>query len=55
MDYFLNQYLRGTESLETVLNLEECKKKEPLEWHSSLNNINELLCQSEGINPKPVE
>ena len=27
MDYFANQYLRGSEGLETILNLEECKKK----------------------------
>ena len=43
MDYFANQYLRGTEGLETILNLEECKERKPLEWRSSLNNINKFL------------
>ena len=43
MDYFANQYLRGTGGLETILNLEECKEKKPLEWRSSLNNINRFL------------
>ena len=31
MDYFANQYLRGTEGLETVLNPDECKEKKQLE------------------------
>ena len=29
--------------MDTLLNLEECKERKPLEWCLSLNNINKLL------------
>ena len=42
-DYLANQYFWGSKGLETVLNLQECVQKEPLEWRASLNNISKVL------------
>ena len=41
--YLQSTYLNGTEGLDTLLDLETMKKKQPLEFGSSLSNIDFFL------------
>ena len=42
-DLLAKRHLRGSEGLQSILNFQVCMKRMPLEWRSSLVNIDEFL------------